>query len=84
MPDQVPADVVRKRLQDWQRLDRSLRDSWAQKAIGSCRVAALQRRKALGLTEDFLSVQLDRAPGVGLFKVHVERAMDGKLVAKVL
>ena len=84
MPDQVRAAAVRERLQSWQGLDRSLRQGHARRTVGRCRVAAPLKTKAQALTEDFLTVRLDRRLVPGLWRVLVTGASGGKAQARVL
>ncbi len=71
LPDQVPAGVARERLERWLGLDREFRQRHAMAAAGQERVAVPLRTGAQAVTEDFLTVNLDRSPGPGLWRVKV-------------
>lgn len=77
LPDQVPAVAARQRRDQWLELDRDLRRRHARQAVGQERVAVPLKAGAQALTEDFLTVQLDRSLGPGLWRVKVTAA-DGE------
>ena len=80
LPNQVPVEAVRKRLAQWLELDSALRRRHAREAIGHERVAVPLKTEREAVTEDFLTVRLDRSPGPGLWRVKV----GGEARAQVL
>jgi threonylcarbamoyladenosine tRNA methylthiotransferase MtaB len=84
LPGQVPAVVARERLDRWLELDRELRRRQVREAVGQERIAAPLKTGTQALTEDFLTVRLDRSPGPGLWRVIVSGAEGGKGQAQIL
>jgi tRNA A37 methylthiotransferase MiaB len=73
MPGQVPADTALRRARSLRELDAELRARFAAEAVGTVkRVVAVEGGQAL--SEDFLTVALDRDPGPGLHEVRVTSA----------
>ncbi len=83
-PDPVPADVVRQRLAGWLELDASLRRAHARDAAGQERVGVPLRSGTEAVTEDFLTVRLDRRLQAGLWRVRVAAAEGDALRAQIL
>ena len=83
-PDPVPSNVARQRLAGWLELDASLRRDHARAAAGQERVAVPLRTDAEAVTEDFLSVRLDRRLQAGLWRVRVAVAEGDALRAQIL
>ncbi|MBI5239796.1 MAG: radical SAM protein [Elusimicrobia bacterium] len=73
-PGQVPDVRARERLGAWLELDASLRRQHARAASGQERVAVPLRSGTEAVTEDFLTVRLDRRLGPGLWRVKVAAA----------
>ena len=84
LPDQVPAAATRERLAQWLELDRDLRRRQAREAVGQERIAVPWKTGREAVTEDFLTVRLDRSPGLGLWRVKVTGAEGGKVRAQVM
>ncbi|MCX5796611.1 MAG: radical SAM protein [Elusimicrobia bacterium] len=84
LPGQVPAAAARERLDQWLGLDRDLRQRHAREAVGQERVAVPLKTGREAVTEDFLTVRLDRNPGPGLWRVDVGGAEGGMAQALVL
>jgi hypothetical protein len=72
--------VARSRLEAWRELDRSLRLAHAREAVGQMRLAAPLKAKAEAVTEDFLTVRLDCAPGAGLWRVQLTAPGQAKVL----
>jgi threonylcarbamoyladenosine tRNA methylthiotransferase MtaB len=71
MPGEVPAALIRKRLEAWQGLDRSLRQDHLRRCLGLTKVMVPLKNGKEGVTEDFLALSLDRDPGPGLWRVLI-------------
>ncbi|MBI5883869.1 MAG: MiaB/RimO family radical SAM methylthiotransferase [Elusimicrobia bacterium] len=82
MPGQVPADTALRRARLLRDLDADLRARFAAEAVGTVkRVVAVKdgvrariRKGCQALSEDFLTVALDRDPGPGLHQARVTSA----------
>ena len=75
--------VVRARSDQWHALDSARRAAHAARSVGQVRTVVPEVSGRDGLTEDFLTVALDRPLMAGLFKVRVERAEDQRASAVV-
>jgi threonylcarbamoyladenosine tRNA methylthiotransferase MtaB len=84
MPRQVPAGEARRRLDRWLELDRELRRRHIRAAVGKGRVAVPLKTGDEGVTEDFLTVRLDRRQRGGLWRVQVTGEEGGAAQARVL
>ncbi|MFI5349859.1 MAG: MiaB/RimO family radical SAM methylthiotransferase [Elusimicrobiota bacterium] len=76
--------VVRARSDQWHALDAVRRAAHAARSVGQVRTVAPELSGRDGLTEDFLTVSLDRPVTAGLFKVRVERADDRRASVVVI
>ena len=75
--------VVRARSDQWHVLDAVRRAGHAARSVGQVRTVAPELSGRDGLTEDFLTVSLDRPLAGGLFQVRVDRA-DGRRASAVV
>jgi threonylcarbamoyladenosine tRNA methylthiotransferase MtaB len=76
--------VVRARSDQWHALDALSRAGHAARSVGQVRTVAPELSGRDGLTEDFLTVSLDRPLTGGLFKIRVDRAEEKRAFAVVL
>jgi threonylcarbamoyladenosine tRNA methylthiotransferase MtaB len=77
-------EVVRARLAEWRALDASRRAAHAARSVGLTRIVAPSLSGAEGVTEDFLTVSLDRPEPSGLRKVSIRRIEDRRIFASVI
>jgi threonylcarbamoyladenosine tRNA methylthiotransferase MtaB len=68
--------VVRARAESWRALDSARRAAHAERAVGRERTVAPELSGREGLTEDFLTVALERALPPGLHRVRLVRPLD--------
>jgi threonylcarbamoyladenosine tRNA methylthiotransferase MtaB len=76
-------EIVRVRAEEWRALDAARRAAHAARAVGRARVVAPELSGRDALTEDFLSVSLDRPAPPGLRRARVLRADGARAFAEL-
>jgi threonylcarbamoyladenosine tRNA methylthiotransferase MtaB len=75
--------AVRARSDQWRALDAGRRAAHAARSVGQVRTVAPELSGRDGLTEDFLTVELDRPLAAGLYRVRVARSDERRAFAVV-
>lgn len=81
-PGQVLESDMQRRVELMRALDVRQRARFAQGAVGQLRRVAMENRVSEGVSEDFLTVRLEKHPGPGLHQVRISGALGGVVLAQ--